>query len=131
MSCPRPQDVSQTTVVASRTDSDSTVEVFVVRIGPKGLIVDQTDGDPNEEGHQVQLSDTGDTLVIVRVTSADGLGQRVYLALINKSSSGSPSTQVRDARATAGARRPECHSQLASDLDRVERLGRASGLQVS
>ena len=93
-----PEGVSQTTVVASRADSSAAVEVIAVRADSKGLVVDRADPDPAAAGHQVQLSDTGDTLVIARVTSSDGLSQRLYLTLITRTPSVSYTAQVRDTR---------------------------------
>ncbi len=95
---PAPTGESQTTVVASRSDTGATVEVFVVRAGAKGLVVDEDDADPNVAGRQVRLSETGDTLVIVRVTSADGLSQSLYLTLITRTSTPPNDAQVRDTR---------------------------------
>ncbi len=78
------EEVSQTTVVTSRAETDAIVEVMVVRSDSAKLTLDRNDADPAAIGHQVDLADSGDTLVIVRVTSGDGLSQRVYLTLISK-----------------------------------------------
>ena len=92
-----PPNMSHTTVVASRADSGATVETITVRVGPDGLHADHDDADTNQPGHQVPLAETGDTLVIVRVTSHDGLNQSVYLTLI---------TQTTDTGATPKAVTP-------------------------
>ena len=78
------EELSQTTVVTSRVETDAIVEVMVVRSDSAKLTLDRNDADPTAIGHQVDLADSGDTLVIVRVTSGDGLSQRVYLTLISK-----------------------------------------------
>ena len=78
------EELSQTTVVTSRAETDAIVEVMVVRSDSAKLTLDRNDADPTAIGHQVDLADSGDTLVIVRVTSGDGLSQRVYLTLISK-----------------------------------------------
>ena len=78
------EEVSQTTVVTSRAETDAAVEVMAVRSDSANLTLDRNDADPTAMGHQVDLADSGDTLVIVRVTSGDGLSQRVYLTLISK-----------------------------------------------
>ena len=79
-----PPGVSYTTVVTSRTDSGTDVDPIVARAlsGPSTLEVDHDDADPSAPGHQAQLSDTGDTLIIVRTTSGDQMLQRVYLTHI-------------------------------------------------
>ena len=78
------EELSQTTVVTSRAETDAIVEVMAVRSDSAKLTLDRNDADPTAIGHQVDLADSGDTLVIVRVTSGDGLSQRVYLTLISK-----------------------------------------------
>ena len=72
-----PDDLTQTTVVVSRTESEAGVDVFTVR-GDE-LVADDADHDPGAPGHQVRLSGWGDTLLLVRVTSGDGRSQRVYV----------------------------------------------------
>ena len=86
------EGVSQTTVVTSRAETDAIVEVMVVRSDSAKLTLDRNDADPAAIGHQVDLADSGDTLVIVRVTSGDGLSQRVYLTLISKASTSARSS---------------------------------------
>ena len=71
-----PDDLTQTTVVVSRAESEAGVDIFTVR-GDE-LVADDADHDPGAPGHQVRLSGWGDTLLLVRVTSGDGRSQRVY-----------------------------------------------------
>ena len=79
-----PADLSEITVVPSRMDPDSEVEVFVARWQGGKLTVDSGDADATEDGHQALLASDGDTLLIVRVTSSDGEFQRVYITRIRK-----------------------------------------------
>ena len=79
-----PADLSEITVVPSRMDPDSEVEMFVARWQGGKLTVDSGDADATEDGHQALLASDGDTLLIVRVTSSDGEFQRVYITRIRK-----------------------------------------------
>ena len=76
--------VSMVTVIASSDDSDATVEVLVVRSDDSPLVIDTDDADPNTAGHQVALSEAGETLLLVLVTSADAKRQDVYLVLVRQ-----------------------------------------------
>ena len=87
--------VSVVTVVASSDDSDATVEVLAVRSDDSPLAIDTDDADPNTAGHQVALSEAGETLVLVLVTSADAKRQDIYLVLVRQ-----PATQPPAAPAT-------------------------------
>ncbi len=80
--------VSMVTVIASSDDSDAAVEVLVVRSDDSPLVIDTDDADPNTAGHQVALSEAGETLLLVLVTSADAKRQDVYLVLVRQ-----PATQ--------------------------------------
>ena len=80
--------VSMVTVVASSDDSDAAVEVLVVRSDDSPLVIDTDDADPDTAGHQVALSEAGETLMLVLVTSADAKRQDVYLVLVRQ-----PATQ--------------------------------------
>ena len=79
-----PADLNEITVVPSRMDPDSEVEVFVARWQGGRLTVDSGDAGATEDGHQALLASDGDTLLIVRVTSSDGEFQRVYITRIRK-----------------------------------------------
>ena len=92
-----PADVSETTVVASRAETDSTVEVIVARGGGGKLEVDDADADVNSAGHQALLSDSGDTLVIARVTSSDGKLQGVYVVRARRGAGGQSALRSDDA----------------------------------
>ena len=74
--------VTETTVVVSKEESDSTVEVLTVRSDDAALQFDDADADAGASGHQSELSSSGDTLILVRVTSADGKRQRIYVILV-------------------------------------------------
>ena len=75
-------DVAETTVVLGLEEQGATIEVLTARGDDPTLVLDPADVDISAEGHQAQLSTTGDTLVVVRVTSADGLRQKIYVVLV-------------------------------------------------
>ena len=88
--------VSMVTVIASSDDSDAAVEVLVVRSDDSPLVIDTNDADPNTAGHQVALSEAGETLLLVLVTSADAKRQDVYLVLVRQPATqppGAPTTK--------------------------------------
>ena len=78
-----PAGVTQVTVVFSRHETGAVVEVLTVRGDDTTLHLDSTDADPATAGHQVALAGSGDTLVLVRVTSADGQRQQCYVVLVH------------------------------------------------
>ena len=82
--------VSETTVAVTPQEAGSTVEVFTVRSDDPALAVLSADADSNAPGHQARLSSTGDTLVLVLVTSADGQRQQVYVVLVAAAGTGAP-----------------------------------------
>ena len=75
-------DVAETTVVLGLEEQGATIEVLTAHGDDPTLVLDSADVDISAEGHQAQLSTTGDTLVVVRVTSADGLRQKIYVVLV-------------------------------------------------
>ena len=88
--------VSMVTVIASSDDSDAAVEVLVVRSDDSPLVIDTDDADPNTAGHQVALSEAGETLLLVLVTSADAKRQDIYLVLVRQPATqppGAPTTK--------------------------------------
>ena len=88
--------VSVVTVIASSDDSDATVEVLAVRSDDSPLAIDTDDADPDTAGHQVNLSEVGETLMLVLVTSADAKRQDVYLVLVRQPAAqppGAPTTK--------------------------------------
>ena len=88
--------VSVVTVIASSDDSDATVEVLAVRSDDSPLVIDTDDADPNTPGHQVALSEAGETLLLVLVTSADAKRQDVYVVLVRQPATqppGAPTTK--------------------------------------
>ena len=91
-------DADEATAVLGREDSDATVEVFTVRGDDPALTLDAADADTNAPGHQFGLSARGDTLVLVRVTSADGQRQNIYLVLIHNNNGGSRAREVTPSR---------------------------------
>ena len=78
------------TVVAARQHTDATVEVLVVHGDDLDLTWDSQDADPDTEGHQITLADRGDTLVLIRVTSADAQHQQIYAVLIQAPRTSAP-----------------------------------------
>ena len=78
-----PAGVTQVTVVFSRHETGAVVEVLTVRGDDTTLHLESTDADPATAGHQVALAGSGDTLVLVRVTSADGQRQQCYVVLVH------------------------------------------------
>ena len=105
-------EVTTATVVASSDDSDAVVEVLVVRSDDSPLVIDTADADPYAAGHQVALSEAGETLVLVVVTSADAKRQDVYLVLVRQPAiqlppaPGAPVTKSAAAPVTKGAAAP-------------------------
>ena len=76
--------VTQTTVRHETAEAGATSEVMVVRTD-ETLKADTEDADPNTAGHQARLSSNGDTAVLVRVTSADGVRQEMFGAILDQS----------------------------------------------
>ena len=76
-------DATETTVAFTAEDSGATVEVLAIRGDDPNLAVDSTDAG-GAAGHQARLSADGDTLLLVWVTSADGLQQRLYVVVVTK-----------------------------------------------
>ena len=85
-----PEALEETTVIVSRAESEAAVDVFSVR-GDE-LVVDEADHDPNAPGHQTLLSEWGDTLLLVRVTSGDGRSQRAYVTHLRGEPNSPPAT---------------------------------------
>ena len=85
-----PEALEETTVIVSRAESEAGVDVFSVR-GDE-LVVDEADHDPNAPGHQTLLSEWGDTLLLVRVTSGDGRSQRAYVTHLRGEPNSPPAT---------------------------------------
>ena len=92
-----PEALEQTTVIVSRAESEAGVDIFTVR-GDE-LVVNEADHDPNAPGHQTLLSEWGDTLLLVRVTSGDGRSQRAYVTHLR----GEPRPRPRPGRALRDA----------------------------
>ncbi|WP_420444505.1 cadherin-like beta sandwich domain-containing protein [Candidatus Poriferisodalis sp.] len=73
---------TETTVAVTAEEPGSTVEIFTVRSDDPALAALSADADGGTAGHQAQLSSTGDTLILVVVTSADGQRKQVYVVLV-------------------------------------------------
>ena len=117
-------EVTMSTVVASSDDSDAVVEVLVVRSDDSPLVIDTADADPDAAGHQVALSEAGETLVLVVVTSADAKRQDVYLVLVRQPATqlppapGAPVTKGAAAPVTKSAAAPVTKGAAAPGLPR-------------
>ena len=85
-----PEALEETTVIVSRAESEAGVDIFTVR-GDE-LVVNEADHDPNAPGHQTLLSEWGDTLLLVRVTSGDGRSQRAYVTHLRGEPNSPPAT---------------------------------------
>ena len=82
-------DLAQATVIAGVGEVGATLEVITVHGDDPTLSLDSADADGTAGGHQVSLAAAGDTLVLVLVTSADGLRQRIYVLLVRGDAGGS------------------------------------------
>ena len=93
---------TETTVLATVEESGASVEILTVRSDDTTLTAHSTDGDSATAGHQAQLSATGDTLILVVVTSADGRHQQTYVLLISGSGAAPQTRQGAGPRQAAG-----------------------------
>ena len=89
-----PAGVSETVVVAEPVDADAAMELLVVRSDDPTFTIDRNAAQGTLTASGVTLSAAGDTLALLRVTSADGFQQTVYAVLMHPSSppSGAPSS---------------------------------------
>ena len=115
--------LSETTVVVSRAEAGATVEVLTIRSDETTLAFDRADADDGVAGHQATLSGSGDTLILVRVTSADGRRQDTYVVLVQ----GAPQQQAntRSVHGPAGRVRQGACAELEERGGRQERRGLA------
>ena len=81
-------DAEAATIITGLHDTDATVQVITLHGDDPALTPDNSDSDPDQEGHQASLAADGDTLVLVIVTSADGMRQQAYVILISPQTSG-------------------------------------------
>ena len=120
--------VSETTVVVGRAEAGATVEVLTIRSDETTLAFDRADADDGVAGHQATLSDSGDTLILVRVTSADGRRQDTYVVLVQ----GAPQQQANTRSSTdlpgAFAKAPVPNSKSAVVVKNGEALPTLSAL---
>ena len=93
--------LSETTVVVGRAEAGATVEVLTIRSDETTLAFDRADADDGVAGHQATLSDSGDTLILVRVTSADGHRQDTYVVLVQGANQQGTTAQASDTRSFA------------------------------
>ena len=93
--------LSETTVVVGRAEAGATVEVLTIRSDETTLAFDRADADDGVAGHQATLSDSGDTLILVRVTSADGRRQDTYVVLVQGANQQGTTAQASDTRSFA------------------------------
>ena len=115
-----PEDLEETTVIVSRTESEAAVDVFTVR-GDE-LVVDEADHDPNAPGHQVRLSGWGDTLLLVRVTSGDGRSQRAYVTHLRGEPNGPPATPGLRSETRSAPKKPASSGARDDDVPTLSAL---------
>ena len=85
---------SETVVNASALFEDASVELLVVRSDDPTLTIDRTVNTGSITDTSITLSATGDTLVLLRVTSVFGQQQHVYAVIIHST----PLSQATDSR---------------------------------
>ena len=123
--------LSETTVVVGRAEAGATVEVLTIRSDETTLAFDRADADDGVAGHQATLSDSGDTLILVRVTSADGRRQDTYVVLVQ----GAPQQQANTRSSTdppgAFAKAPVPNSKSAVVIKNGEALPTLSALGLT
>ena len=78
-----PDETTATTVLLARQETGATIEILTVRSDNPVLSLDDADADDSQTGHQAQLAANGDTLILVRITSSDGLRQELYVILVD------------------------------------------------
>ena len=105
-------DAEAATIITGLHDTDATVQVITVHGDDPALTADNSDSDPDREGHQASLAADGDTLVLVIVTSADGLRQQAYVILISPQTSGTTTRYQQ-----ASGKQPQAQTRLAEGLD--------------
>ena len=105
-------DAEAATIITGLHDTDATVQVITVHGDDPALTADNSDSDPDREGHQASLAADGDTLVLVIVTSADGLRQQAYVILISQQASGTTTRYQQPS-----GKQPQAQTKLAEGLD--------------
>ncbi len=89
-----PSNRSETVVNASALFADASVELLVVRSDDPTLTIDRTVDTGSITDTSITLSTSGDTLVLLRVTSVFGQQQHVYAVIIHSI----PLSQATDSR---------------------------------
>ena len=90
-----PAGVSETVVVAEPVDADAAVELLVVRSDDPTFTIERTAAQGSLTASGVTLATVGDTLALLRITSADGLQQTVYVVLIHATATPNSPQDVR------------------------------------
>ena len=101
------------TIITGLHDTDASVQVITAHGDDPALTLHNSDSDPDQEGHQASLADDGDTLVLVIVTSADGMRQQAYVILISPRSSGTTTRYQQ-----ASGKQPQARVKLGDGLVR-------------
>ena len=81
--------VIETTIVVETMEETATTEVIGVRVNG-GIVLDTEDADPDAPGHQVRVAGSGDTLVLVKVTSDDETREEMYGVILEQDSDDPP-----------------------------------------
>ena len=87
-----PAGLTETIVVANPLFADAAIELLVIRSDDPTLAIDRTAADGLLVATDISLSATGDTALILRVTSPDGQQQNVYAVLIHRAAEAQPSS---------------------------------------
>ena len=115
-----PEALEETTVIVSRAESEAGVDIFTVR-GDE-LVVDEADHDPNAPGHQTLLSEWGDTLLLVRVTSGDGRSQRAYVTRLRGEPNSPPATPALRSGTRSAPKKPASSGARDDDVPTLSAL---------
>ena len=116
-----PEALEETTVIVSRAESEAGVDIFTVR-GDE-LVVDEADHDPNAPGHQTLLSEWGDTLLLVRVTSGDGRSQRAYVTRLRGEPNSPPATPALRSGTRSAPKKPASSGARDDDVPALSLSG--------
>ena len=87
-----PAGLTETIVVANPLFADAAIELLVIRSDDPTLAIDRTAADGLLVATDISLSATGDTALILRVTSPDGQQQNVYAVLIHRAAEAQPNS---------------------------------------
>ena len=76
--------VTESTVVVNREGLEAGATVEVIAMRAEEFTFDSTDADPHTAGHQIRMSAGRTTLVLVKITSANGMIQRQYIVTVRQ-----------------------------------------------